>query len=378
MAGPITPFWKFFLAALDGTGITEFSELASSRVCEVTLNAPLSLSGNVSSDNPQVWIPYDDDYDDPYLDEGTRILWGFRRESDTPPYYTVRAATLVQLVEDSAQGDDARTQFQGFDPWHYMFSRPVCDVDGNLPGKNGLSFSSTEASVIIGTLLSNTIVNHGHAYIDAGALYGGTGFWAGTLETGPGMVIDINFPQGTTVGQAWQMITNIGVCDIILAPIYDPLNRADYLVDLSVYAQAGVINDTAIFAWNAPGRSLQGLNRQQDGSSRANKVKFFAGQGGSAPGGRTIPVQTNAASALKFGQYWALQFFPAYRGAAGAAATLSLAQGQLRLRKQGRQTVTITPAPERSPRPWIDFGLGDRVPVWALPQGFRKLLGEDI
>jgi hypothetical protein len=379
-ASLIAPLWRYFIAALDGSGITDFSKLASDRQIEVILNAPLSMRGTVPSDSPQVWLPYaGDGYDDPYLSEGTRLLWGFRRESETAPYYTVRGATLVQLVQDSAQQDDARTAFQGWDPWHYMFSRPVQNFDGSLPGPNGISFTATEVATIIEVLLNNTFINDGHTFIDVPDLMpngdvnsGASGFWTGTIETGAGMTIDINFAQGTSVGEAMQQLANLGVCDIVLKPIYDPMNRPNFLVGLNVYAQAGVVNDAAIFAWNLPGRSLVGLDRQQDGSVRANKVKFFAGQGGSATGGQTIAVQTDAASVTKYGEYWAQQFFP---GQIDATAVLSLAQEQLALRKTGRQTVTFQPSPGRSPRPWQDYGLGDRVPVWASPSKFRELLG---
>ena len=373
----IPPLWRYFVADLAGSGITDYSKLASDRVVEVILNGPLSMTGRAPSDNPQVWIPYDGDgYDDPYLDEGTRLMWGFRRESSTPPYYTVRAATVVQFVSDDAEQDDARTLFQGWDPWHYLFSRPACNADGSLPGEGGLQYVDTQVSTIIAQLLENTIVNQGHAFVDAGVTYGGTASWNGVLETAAGMAVGVPpdppyvIAQGTSVGQAWQQLTALGICDIILNPIYDPLVRPNYLVDLSVYAQAGETRDEAIFAWNAPGRSLVGISRQQDGSQRANDVAFFAGQGGSKGVGTP---QLDAASIAKFGNYFAQQFFPAEATAAGVT---SLAAQQLALRKTGRQTVTFRPAPGRSPRPGLDYGLGDRVPVWVQPQGFRKLLGE--
>lgn len=377
---PVIPLWRNFIADLSGQGITDYSKLTSDRAVEVILNGPLSAEGTVPSDNPQVWIPYDGDgYDDPYLNEGTRLMWWFRRESNTPPYYTVRGATMVQLVSDEAQQDDARTRFVGWDPWHYMFSRPVQNYDGTLPGDAGISFTATQAATVIETLLDNTFQNDGHIYIDlpdlkpdASVNSGASGFWSGTIETGAGMSIDINFAQNTSVGQALQQVCNMGVCDIILNPIYDPTNRPNFLVELNVYAQAGVTRDEAIFAWNAPGRSLVGISRTEDGSSRANKMVFFAGQGGASG---VTAVTEDAASQAKYGTYFAQQFFP---GQVDLTAVTDLVDQQLLLRKNGKTTVMIRPAPERSPRPWQDYQLGDRVPVWALPRGFRQLLGDAI
>lgn len=374
--GSSSPLWRYFIARLNGAGLTDYSKLASDRVIEVLLNGPLSMRGTVPSDNPQVFIEAGDD--DPYLTEGTRLLWGFRRESNVPPYYVVRAATLMQLVGDAAQQDDARTSFTGWDPWHYMFSRPVCNFDGSLPGPNGLSFTDTQAATVIETLLDNTFQNHGHTFIDLPDIKpdgsvnsGASGFWDGTIQTGPGMEIDVNFQQGTSVGQALQQVCSMAVCDIIMEPVYDPYNRANYLVQVSVYSQVGEEKPEQIFAWNMPGRSLVGLNRQQDGSQRANAIKFFAGQGGSAPGGQDIAVQEDSDSQDKYGVYYAQQFFP---GENVDGAVLSLAQQQLALRALGKTTVTFKPAPERSPRPWLDYDLGDRVPVWASNTGFRQFL----
>ncbi len=365
-----SPFWRYVLADLDGDGIVDLSKLAADRVVETVLNAPLSVTGTVPSDSPEVWLT--DAFDgDPYVAPGTRLLWGMRRESTTPPYYVPRAAALVQLIEDSAAQDDARSKFTGYDPWRYLFARPVCNDDGSLPGENGISFTATQASVIIGTLLANTIINQGHTYIDAGVTYIGTGFYTGTLETGAGMAIDINFPQGTSVGAAWQMLTDMNVCDIVLDPIYDPFNRPNYLVQLNVYAQAGVIRDEQIFAWNMPGRSLVGINRTEDMIQAANEILYFTGQGGiyDRP---TAPIAEDLASVAKYGEYWAQQFFP---GQKEPTVVQSLADRQLSLRKNGKETVTFKPAPERSPRPWQDYQLGDRVPVWASAEGFRRLLG---
>lgn len=364
-----SPLWRYFLANLAGDGIVDLSKLAADRVVEVVLNAPLSMTGTVPSDNPEVWLTDVGD-GDPFLAVGTRLMWGFRREG-TPTTYVPRAATLVQLVEDAAAQDDARTRFTGYDPWRYLFARPVCNADGSLPGKDGISFTATQASVIIGTLLGNTISNQGHAYIDAGVTYIGTGFYTGTLETGAGMAIDINFPQGTSVGQAWQILTDTNVCDIILEPIYDPFNRPNYLCQLNVYAQAGSIQDEQIFAWNAPGRSLVGLSRLQDMTQAANEIVYFTGQGGiyDRP---TAPIASDPTSVAKYGEYWAQQFFP---GQTQPVVVQSLADRQLALRKNGKETVTFRPAPERSPRPWQDYALGDRVPVWAKKEGFRQVLG---
>lgn len=386
---PLTPTptrWRYFTAALNGNGIADWSRLASSRIVKTLLNAPSSMSGAVPSWDPRVNIPYGP-YGDPYLAEGTRLLWGFRRESNEIPYYTCRAATLIQLVEDAAQADTAMSSFVGYDPWQYLYSRPVVNADGKLPGDEGISWTDTQASEIIVQLLRNTIAAHGHAYIDAGNEGLGTLFYTGTLDTGPGMSLDINFPAGTTVGDAWTQIVAGGYCDIVIEPIYDPVNRPNYLAQLNVYGSAGGPRDTAFFGWDAAGgRNVSSLNRATEGgTSRANKVQFWAG--GAGQSGRGIVNGTNdptneayiaaAASVAKYGQYWVVQTFPDLGNKEMVTVANAYAQWTARLRAAGRTTVTFAPIAQRAPQPWVDYGLGDTVPVVATARNFRQAVSFD-
>jgi hypothetical protein len=364
-----SPFWRFVILDYLTFEILSFLDrLASERTATYTLNQPAVSEGVVPSDNPEINLPWPDPDSDPFLNEGTRVLYGFRREGtlDDPPVWVPRFAGIIMQLEDTAASDNAFSHYTAYDPWQYLFSRPVCNSDGSLPGVDGISFSATQAQVIAGTLLANTIANMGDVGIDAGLTYGGTGLFTGTINICE--AIDINFPQGTTVGQAWKTLCDMDVCDIILEPIYDPADRPGYLVQFNIYTQAGVPRDDAIFAWDMPSRSLVGIRRLIEGGlQRANEVKYFAGPGGSATGGEIIPVQADAVSVAKYREYWRQTFFP---GQNVAGAVEALAQAQLALSKDGRVTVAISPAPERSPIPWEEYWLGDRVPVYAS-QRFR-------
>lgn len=358
-----SPFWRFVVGDLLTFETLSFLDrLATQRLVTYTLNQAAVAEGVVPSDSPEINIPWPDSDSDPFLTEGSRVLWGFRQEGalDAEPVWQIRFAGIIQKLEDAAQSDNATSKFTAYDPWQYLMSRPVCNADGTLPGPEGISFTATRIDVIAGTLLNNTIQNQGDVGIDAGLLYGGTGDYTGTIETLD--AIDINFAQGTSVGQAWQQLCNAALCDIILEPIYDPINRPTYLVQFNIYAEAGAARDDAIFAWDMPSRSLVGVDRTYSGTERANVVKYFAGAGGSAPGGQGIVEKRDTASVDKFGEYWRQQFFPTQ---IVAAAVEALAEAQLELSKNGRITVVFNPAPERSPLPFEDYYLGDRVPVYA-------------
>lgn len=365
----MSPLWRFVVGDLKTFEVLSFLDrLASQRTVTFTLNTPAVATGVIPSDNPEINIPWPDPTSDPFLTEGSRVLWGLRQE--TPGSYVIRSAKMILQLEDAAGSDNAFTTYTAEDPWRYLFSRPVCNADGTLPGPKGISFTATRVDVIAATLLRNTIVNNGIVGIDAGdgsigappayQDWGGTSFFGGTINAST--VIDINFAQGTSVGQAWKTLCDGDYCDIVLLPIYDPINRPGYLVEFNIKDQWGTTKDDQIFAWDEPSRSLVGLHRLIEGTQRANEIKFFAGQGGNAPGGQTIPVQEDLTSKAKYGEYWRQQFWPAQNV---AAAVEALAQAQLMLSKDGRTTVTFSPAPQRSPVPFNDYYLGDRVPVYA-------------
>jgi hypothetical protein len=182
------------------------------------------------------------------------------------------------------------------------------------------------------------------------------------------MAVSVQFPQGMTVGQAMQHLVGLGVCDIVLDPVYDPFVRPAILCDLNVYAEAGATRYSQAFAWDAPGKSIVDIDREEDGGRRANVVAASASAGGDA--GTAAAGDDTAAD--DFGVYEAHQFYPEWASDNGTMS--DLAAEAVAIRAYGVQTVTFTPAPDRGPRPWQDYQPGDRVPVWATPEKFRRAL----
>ena len=369
----VAPLWRFVVTDLDTAVLTYLDKLASDRNVVYTLNRPSVAEGVVPSASTEINILADDGY--PFLTEGRRCLLGFRREGGTPPW-VIRFAGIIMQVEDAPpQQDISYSHYTAYDPWQLLYRRPVVNyITGKLPGPKGISWDDTRGDVIAGQVLRNTIAWHGEAFIDAGVSYGGTSFYSGTMQMTDQM--DINFAQGTSVGEAWQQLADSNTLDIVLTPIYDPINRPGYLAEMSVYDQAGSTKDEAIFAWDLPSRSLTGISSLYDGTQRANVVQFFAGTGG-------VPATKveDAASIASFREYWQTQFLP---GRNVKAAVNSLAEMELLLMKNGQQTVTISPAPERAPLPFQEYYLGDRVPVYAsnnlrqAVSGYQRIYGIPI
>lgn len=370
-----SPMWRFISTDLDSNITTILDRISSDRHVETLLDVPNWLSFTVPSDSPLVNIPYPDPGDAPYVAEGDRLIYAFRQELDGSsllPFFNCRAAGVSLQVEDSAQQDDARTKVVAFDPWKLAYLRPAQASDGDLPAPmgtwDGVFPPGTTADVIVLSQLLYTITNNGMIRIDAGVAWGGTAFFTGTIETCGALSDGYTVLPGQSVGDVWTAMVSGNFLDIVLTPIWDPINRPGYTHEMSVYVQAGVEQQDDIFGWDRPPHSLVALSRVQDGTQRANKILFAAGQGGSAGVGT---LQTDAGSVTEFGQYWGQQFLPGQRTVEMAT---EMAVWQLGLRKNGRTTIQFSPTPERSPCPFVDYNLGDRVPVYASASGFREAL----
>lgn len=365
-----SPPWRWVVTGLNSQVVTFLDHLAMDRTVTHLLNRPSTQECRLPSDNPEVNIlagvgtgPLE-----PFVSEGTKLLYCFRREGGDPQW-KIRASGIILQLEDDADSADASTAYThlgSYDPWQYLYNRPVCNLDGTLPGPDGLSFTATATNVIALTLIRNTILNHGMVHLDVPTLFGGSGFWAGTNQTTT--AIDINFEQGTSVGDMLDQLAETDTIDFEIKPIWDPINRPGYTSELSLWSEMGSTRYSSIFAWDRPSHSLVGISRLKDGTQRANKIKFFAGQGGT--GGEAV-LQTDAQSVAKYGEYWAQQFFPKQEIIEPVEA---LAAAQLQLRAPGKTTVTFSPAPERAPMLYTEYFLGDRVPVYAS-RNFREEMG---
>ena len=368
MSSGILPLWRFLITDLAGSGITSLDHLASDRTVTPRLNEASEVTGTVPSNSDYVNRLHTDG--SPALSEGVRQLYCFRRESDTPPYYTIRASTLVMQINDAAASDDARSRFTAWDPWQYLMSRPVLQsanatggnyTTGNLIRSAGLIYGAAQtASFIVKDMIATTQAASlsgptaaRNCFIDATVASVGT---FGTFVGG------YTIQQGTSLGQALQEMCATGIMDILFNPIYDS-TRPGILCEVVLMSQsspdlgAGSFQYNAVFGWDRPRRSAVGMDDLFDGVGRANHIQFYAGQGGSP-----VAVQVSAASVAKYGEYWAQQFFPAENI---TAPVITLAIQQLGLRQNGKQTLTVNPASGRAPEPFFDYYLGDRVPVYA-------------
>lgn len=385
------PPWRWVVTDLESSTLTFLDRLAAEAVVTYTLDKGATARLSVPAGNPEVNILADDG--DPFVSEGNRLLYGFRREGDSP-IWVCRFAGRILLVEDSGLTEDARTTITAYDPWQLMYQRPMVNIDDEFPDKAGFfSFNDTQVGVIALTFLRNTIEQQGELGVDIGdTLFAGmvgtmpgTPYWGGPYQgVWSGRTksvyetttqLDTDTQQGLMVGEVFDLMVQSGAVDFLLTPIYDPIRRPGYTHELSIYNRAGVQATDAIFAWDKPGRNLTQINALRDGTKRANTIRYYAETGGPPVGGG-IPI-ADGTSILKYGESWHEEFWP---GRIEAAA-LAMAELQLELMKNGQFTVDVTPSPERAPFVFSEYWLGDTVPVYASNRmrqeitGFQRIYG---
>jgi hypothetical protein len=353
---PVNGTWTWVVTGLNSAIITFLNRLVTNVAVHFELNKEAVFTGDVPSDNPEINIPQ---AGSPFVDYNSRLLYGFRREqpqSSVATPWQCRFGGILHIVEDEALSDEPITHLTAYDPWMWLRSIPVVNNDGSLPGKNGVSYTATAGNTIALNVLTNGLAAvvasnpSNPLFIDQ---------TNGHFDTTS--ALDMNFQQGCSVGEAWTQLCDTGTMDIVLTPIYDPRGRPGKLCVLNIYSQAGSAKPGAVFGWDKFPRSLVGIDRLLDGTQMANVAQFYSG-------GTAATQQSNAGSISTYGEYWLQKNYP--QGAPLSAVAL-VALAEVALRKKGKRTFTIDPAPERSPQPFVEYYLGDQVPVWAG----RKTIG---
>lgn len=365
--------WRFIVTDLNTVTTTWAEGLLTNRKLTYPLNASATIDADVWPDDKRVNLLFDDSgY--PLIGQSNRIIYAFRREDPDPGSgprkpWVVRGAGVIMGLEDQGDVDVPLSHLSAYDPWTYLAGRPVMDAFGGLPGPNGLKII-LPGNDIIGNLISYTRDFEGPCFIDTGPTYGGSAFWGTTTPAVIEVCEDyiLTAQQGQSVADIMTQLCTAGNLDIVLYPVYDPVNRPGITHDLAIYQLAGTVRPKAVFAWDQFTRSLKHIDRMHSAlpGDFFNKVLYYAGQGG--PPAAASPL-VDAPSVTDFGSYWSQSFFPSQvsNGSAllvGNQTALLMAQA-LELVKQGRRTMTVVPMPERSPVPFLDYIPGDRVPLYA-------------
>lgn len=332
--------WRFLVTDLDGVAVTGLDRLAMNPQMLFKLNAPAEVRSGVPSDDPRVNL--DGPEGDPSVNFGDRLIYGFRREApDVGEPWVCRFGGVMTQIEDSAPGEQPYSSFTAHDPWQLLFHRKLWDGTTDPPA-TGYAFTATPGNDIVATIVQNSIDMDGTVYLNFG-----------TFDTTPDL--NITFQQGTSVGAALQQLVATGSLDVVIEPFYDVADPG-VVGSINVYTQAGDDNPGAVMSWDI-GRSIQSPSVLYDGGQLFNDIRFHNGQGGPA-----VTPSEDTASQTKYGVHTLERFFPAQIDQTTVEA---FSDYVLSLTKQGKRTATLTPSSLLAPIPLLDYGLGDRVPVYA-------------
>jgi hypothetical protein len=374
-ASPL-PYWRLLVTDLDGVHITTLDALARDRSITYELNTTTTIRGTVSSDSHEVNEIHTDGF--PFLAEGDRLLYAFRRDYNGDPNayppWTIRAAGILLQYDDSATPDDSTTPFTAYDPWEYLNHLPIVNPnDSELTGNLNTRYVRTRVNDIIVSMLANAYAVYNTTWPPTSAVANFFLDWTnGTIETLP-IIESITFPKGTTIGQAFRTLCERGHCDIVIDPLYDPVNFPGYLGRLNIYEFAGDERPESIFAWDKPSHSTATISRLVDGTRRKNVLRLHATQGGVS-----LSTDTEPASVARFGEYWSEEFLVAEEHTANLT---EVEQEMIDTYSEHARTVSIGPIPERSPVPFLEWFLGDQVRVFAsnnlraTMSGFQRISG---
>jgi hypothetical protein len=367
--------WRFLITDLDGVQITTLDALARDRSITYELNRPTQIRGTVSSDSHEVNELHTDGF--PFLAEGDRLLYCFRRDYDgdsgSNVPWTCRASGIILMYDDAGDTDEGNTTFTAYDPWQYLYALPVPNPnDPTLTGNLNIKYTDTQVQLIIQDILANAFALYNQDWpFDSSVMNMFLDWLNGTYETLP--EITITFPKGQTIGEAFTVLCDRGGCDIVIDPLYDPVNFPGFLGRLNVYSIVGDEKPEAIFAWDKPSHSTNQVSRLVDGTRRKNKLRLHGTQGGPSAG-----TLTENASVNRFGQYWSEEFLVQEEHTVGVA---QIAQELIDTYSEHARTVTIGAIPERSPEPFLEWFVGDEVRVFAsnnlraTMSGFQRVSG---
>ena len=98
--------------------------------------------------------------------------------------------------------------------------------------------------------------------------------------TGQKVLPSITIPRSTSLGDAISMVVSTGTCDIVLTPMWDPVNWPGTTHILNVVDKAGQDRFDAVFNWDVAGRSVVQISDLFDGTSRANELAYLWENGG--------------------------------------------------------------------------------------------------
>lgn len=335
----IAPDWAFVVCDNNGVAIADVSAVAWRKTLTYRLDRSWFASFRIPGDEPLRKILHTDGF--PYVKAGRRVLKSYRLESGR---WVLRFAGRILQVEDEGDENETWTSVTAYDPWTMLYRRVIRNAAGSR--NTDVVFAAQAGNVLAKALVDRTITYAGACGITTSAA--GCVFETTTAQ-------ELQLSEGSSVAAALEELCDTGLMDIYLRPV----DRQDgILAEMNVYERFGGDRLEASFSY--PG-TIAKWKRLEDATELANDLDVMYGPRPAKRRSWTKSTHSDATSITAFGRWEDVMVYEdATQGQASSLGTLALA-----LRKNPRETLAFTPFPERAPLPFLEFDLGDTVPVFA-------------
>lgn len=174
----------------------------------------------------------------------------------------------------------------------------------------------------------------------------------------------VSYTRGQSIGQA---ITDLSDTEAGFNFTIDPITRQMHIKNWSEYEDK---TDSVVFGYNWGPNNLAALGRQTDASTMANRVTSFGKYGGGLA--EDIPSQE---------EYQLFEEEVQLSDVVDPNVLLAYSGGEVLLRKTPRILYSPAPFPwvaGRTPQPFVDYGLGDKV-LFTAKKGERvNVIGQAV
>lgn len=344
--------WRIILGDLTGRPISNLSALAKGKSITPRFMRPDSFTFRVPSSHPDVGGTHTDGL--PKLESLCRTIRAFQytRLSDGSFAYVCRHAGVVGPLQDEGDAEGvAWTTVTSYSPMQRLASR-FTGVDA--------SPRTGDAAQIAKTLVDQTNAL-GYTGVSTSAALGAV-FAATSTRS-------VSYERKAIGDALLDLASAYNSFDLEFRPIYQSPGTEDgTLVVMSCLTRKGAYRPGAIFAWGMSPHNVASISRQVDPSSVGNAI---TGLGGGLTGtDGLVSNGGNADSLARFGRYEAVI---SETDLTDQSFLDSLVADDATRLAWPSTIVNITPVMNdadgeklgRVPLPWVDFDLGDTVPVNA-------------
>lgn len=354
--------WRFVLCERSGVEIANLTAVASDKAFTYRMLLATKLAFSLPADS-DVSRVHTDGY--PILDSGRRIIKAYR-QPDSGGAYALKFAGPVWTCLDVGDENTAKTMVECYDPLIQLNRRFALDATANGYSLRTriVEFTNTDGIQIAKTLVDRTNALAPSMVTTTGA----------TVETSP--VRTVKYERRTVYSAIYELASAFNGFDYRLTPLDSETGihgRLDFL------ARLGTNRPEAAFGWDMPPHNVKRVERKMDMERVANTILALGAT--NTGGGGIERLNEDAISTTQFGRYEDIEVFSDITIQSFLDA---LATDAINFRARRRELVQFVPQPGTKPEPFVDFDIGDTVPVYIGERlrggalGLQRVYGFDL